>query len=120
MPKKPRLKGDRLYHHIYAWGNDRHPVFKCQSHYQKYLTYLELFSLRCDISVIAYALMEWHIHLFLYDKYGKLSKFMNNLHGEYARFFNKDTLKPRSINDFSKCSLEGKDSIIWSSFAWTQ
>lgn len=91
MPKKPRLKGDRLYHHIYAWGNDRHPIFLGESHYEKYLAYLELFSLRYDIAAIAYALMEWHIHLFIYDKYGKLSEFMNNLHGEYARFFNKDT-----------------------------
>ena len=91
MPKKPRLKGGNLYHHIYAWGNDRHPVFKADSHYEKYLSYLESCSLRYKIDVIAYALLEWHIHLFVHDKYEKVSEFMNNLHGDYARYFNSVT-----------------------------
>lgn len=91
MPKKPRLKGTELYHHLYAWGNDRHPIFKEYVHYEKYLTLLESFSVHWGLEIIAYALLEWHVHLFIYDRLGKLSQFINNLHGEYARYFNKDT-----------------------------
>jgi len=89
MIKKPRLKGKRLYHHIYAWGNDRHPVFKADAHYGKYLYYLEPFATRYKIDIIAYALMEWHVHLFLFDVADRISEFMKSLHGEYAQHFNR-------------------------------
>lgn len=89
MPRKFRLKGKRLFHHIYAWGNDRHPVFKADEHYVRYLDYLGYYSLRYKIEVIAYALMEWHVHLFLFDIFGRISEFMKSLHGGYAQFFNR-------------------------------
>lgn len=89
MARKPRLIGQGLYHHIYAWGNDRHPIFRADLHYKKYLRFLELFSKRYDIDVIAYALLEVHIHLFLCDLLGKLSLFMEELHGNYGQFYNK-------------------------------
>ncbi|MCK4234642.1 transposase [candidate division WOR-3 bacterium] len=91
MARKARLSGSNLYHHIYAWGNDRQPVFKEKKHYEKYLKYLEFYGNRYDIDIIAYALMEWHIHLFVFDSSGKISNFMNRLHGQYAQFFNRLT-----------------------------
>lgn len=94
MPKYPkRLCGENLYHHIYAWGNDRHPIFKSQHHFQRYLTFLEELSLKFFIEVIAYALMDWHVHLFIFDLKNKISKFIEQLHGQYALFFNKETGK---------------------------
>jgi len=89
MAKRPRLKGPGLYHHIYDRGNDRHPIFKGVSDYQRYLNYLSKYSKRYNIDVIAYALLEWHVHLFLFDQYGKISEFINVLHGIYGQVFNK-------------------------------
>jgi REP element-mobilizing transposase RayT len=83
-----RLCGEDLYHHIYAWGNDRHPVFKADSHYLKYLIFLEKHALDFDVDIIAYAMMEYHVHLFVYDRFNNLSNFMMKLHGDYARFYN--------------------------------
>ncbi len=97
MARGPRLKGEALYHHIYAWGNDRNPIFKSDSHYEKYLEYLASYASRYSINIIAYGLMEWHIHLFLFDSLGKLSQFMNNLHGRYAQFFNRVTKRVRHV-----------------------
>lgn len=91
MIKSFRIKGNKLYHHIYAWGNDRHPVFKDDTHYKKYLEYLALYGCHYKVAIIAYALMAWHVHLFIFDLSGKLSQFMENLHGHYARYFNKIT-----------------------------
>ena len=91
MSAQPRVSGVELYHHIYAWGNDRHPIFKDDNHYQTYLNLLAIQSTYCKVDVIAYALMEWHIHLFVYDKENKLSEFMQRLHGDYARFYNHCT-----------------------------
>lgn len=89
MARRPRLIGSELYHHIYAWGNDRHPVFKSRTHYEKYLEFLEFFGVRNDVNVVAYGLMIGHIHLFVFDRFGKLSQFMNNLHGQYAQYYNR-------------------------------
>jgi hypothetical protein len=71
MSAQPRVSGVELYHHIYAWGNDRHPIFKDDNHYQTYLNLLAIQSTYCKVDVIAYALMEWRIHLFVYDKENK-------------------------------------------------
>jgi REP element-mobilizing transposase RayT len=91
MGWKIRLRGEDLYHHVYAWGNDRHVVFKDPKHYQKYLLLLAKYSRAFKVDVIAYALMEWHVHLFMHDKVNTISEFMMALHGDYAQYFNKQT-----------------------------
>lgn len=91
MPWHTRFCGENLYHHVYAWGNDRHPTFKVDNHYQYYLMLLEDLSKNFQIDVITYALLQWHIHLFIFDMLNKISLFMKELHGQYAQFFNKDT-----------------------------
>lgn len=91
MSWKIRQRGEDLYHHIYAWGNDRHPIFKHPNHYRKYLSLLNKLTKTYDISVIAYALMEWHVHLFIHDQQNNLSKFMMDLHGSYAQYYNRVT-----------------------------
>jgi putative transposase len=88
MGWSPRLCGEKIYHHIYAWGNDRHPIFKAECHYQEYLMLLEKYSLDFDIDIVAYAMMASHIHLFAYDRSNNLSNFMMKLHGDYARYYN--------------------------------
>jgi len=91
MARRPRLYGKEIYHHIYAWGNNRQAIFITDEHYTRYLDFLERFSRDCRVDIVAYALMPTHIHLFVYDPRGKVSQFMNNLHGEYAQYFNQVT-----------------------------
>lgn len=43
------------------------------------------------VDILAYALMEWHVHLFVFDHDGKLPFFMNCVHGQYAQYFNRVT-----------------------------
>jgi putative transposase len=83
-----RFRGDDLFHHIYAWGNDHHPIFKERYHYQRYLSYLEKYSIKHKVDVIAYALMRDHVHLFMHDLENKISEFMLHMHGEYAKYYN--------------------------------
>ena len=91
MAKKPRIAGPGLYHHVYAWGNDRHHVFRTAPDHEFYLKLLDLYSERYMVDIIAYALMDWHIHLLVFDLRGELSLFMNSLHGRYAQYFNSVT-----------------------------
>ncbi|OGC39201.1 hypothetical protein A2Y85_00285 [candidate division WOR-3 bacterium RBG_13_43_14] len=89
MAWKPRICGENIYHHIYAWSNDRHPIFKIPGHYERYLLLLKKYSSQYDIDIIAYALMEWHVHLFVHDKTNNISSFMFRLHGSYAHYYNR-------------------------------
>ncbi len=89
MARRPRLFGEKLHHHIYAWGNNRQAIFFNDQHYTRYLEFLEKSSRHYKIDIIAYALMLTHIHLFVYDLKGNVSDFMYSLHGEYARYFNR-------------------------------
>lgn len=91
MARRPRLFGEKLYHHIYAWGNNRQAIFIDNQHYARYLDLLEKFSRDYRLDIIAYALMQTHVHLFAYDLKGRVSEFMNSLHGEYAQYFNRVT-----------------------------
>lgn len=91
MTRRPRVFGSEVYHHIYAWGNDRRPLFIATPHYKKYLHYLQQYGKWYRFDVIAYALMEWHVHLFVFDQQGKISMFMNSVHGRYAQYFNHVT-----------------------------
>lgn len=91
MTFHPRISGTDLYHHVYARGNDRHPIFKEERHYLKYLHLLQKYSSSSRIEIIAYALMRSHVHLFVHDPRDTISDFMFNLHGHYARYFNQDT-----------------------------
>ncbi len=91
MARRPRLFGSKLYHHIYAWGNNRQAIFINDQHYARYLSFLEKYSKDYLVDIIAYALMHAHVHLFVHDLHGRVSDFMNNLHGEYAQYFNRVT-----------------------------
>jgi putative transposase len=91
MAWRIRVHGNFLFHHIYAWGNDRHPVFKDEHHYQEYLKLLKQYSNKYSVDVISYALMHWHVHLFIHDPEDCVSDFMMNLHGSYAQFYNRTT-----------------------------
>ncbi len=84
-----RSTGENIYHHVYAWGNDRHPVFKADHHYHEYRLLLEKHSFDLEVDIIAYAMMKSHVHLFLCDRLSNLSRFMMKLHGDYARYYNR-------------------------------
>lgn len=91
MARRPRLLGREIYHHIYAWGNNRQAIFVSDQHYARYLDLLAKCSRDYRVDIIAYALMQTHTHLFVYDQKGRVSEFMNSLHGEYAQYFNRVT-----------------------------
>jgi len=91
MARRPRIVGAKLYHHIYAWGNNRQPIFVTDQHYRRYLGFLETYSEDYRVDIVAYCLMQSHIHLFVFDLPGKVSQFMTSLHGEYAKYYNHVT-----------------------------
>jgi len=115
MVRRPRLFGKEIYHHIYAWGNNRQAIFITDQHYKKYLDLLEIYSEDNRIDIIAYALMQTHVHLFIYDVFGKVSQFMNSLHGEYAQYFNHVTGRIGHVfgERFNNKVVQANDYGLW-------
>jgi putative transposase len=115
MARRPRLFGKEIYHHIYAWGNNRQAVFISEQHYNRYLDFLEKYSKDYRVDIIAYALMQTHIHLFVYDLLGKISEFMNSLHSEYAQYFNRMTGRVGHVfgERFNNKAVQANDYGLW-------
>jgi REP element-mobilizing transposase RayT len=107
--------GEELYHHIYAWGNNRQAIFIVDQHYERYLHFLEKYSALNQVDIIAYGLMQTHIHLFVYDLLGKVSSFINSLHGEYAQYFNRVTGRIGHVfgERFNNKIVQANDYGLW-------
>jgi REP element-mobilizing transposase RayT len=115
MVFQPRVCGEDLYHHLYAWGNDRHPVFRRDYHYRYYLSLPEKYSRQFKIDVIAYAMMEWHVHLFIHDLNNNISEFMMKFHGEYAQYFNRNAGQVGHVfgERFNNKIVQANEHGIW-------
>lgn len=115
MAWRTRVSGENLYHHVYAWGNNRQNVFKEIYHYRKYLDLLKKYSSEHTIDIIAYALMQWHVHLFIYDRDNHISQFVFGLHGDYAQYFNKDMNSVGHVfgERFNNKIVDASEYCIW-------
>jgi putative transposase len=89
MARKPRIEVAGGVHHVYARGNDRCSIFRDDHDRYRYLrligTVVALRGWRC----LAYCLMTNHVHLLFETPEANLGLGMHQLHGEYARLFNK-------------------------------
>lgn len=88
MPRPSRKNAPGTFHHIISRGNNREPIFHSDDDRIVYLRMLSTAHRRHAIEVHAYCLMENHIHFLIRSLQGQLSKFMQQLQGNYARYFN--------------------------------
>ncbi len=90
MPRAPRLHDAGLLHHVISRGNDRQPLFKTSADFQKYIDLLSQARRQYPVKIYNYVLMDNHVHLLIEpQKEGNLSKFMEYVTKEYAKYFNK-------------------------------
>lgn len=107
MPSRNIMKIDvpESYHHIYARGINRQPIFTEEADYLYFLSlfrrYLSEEDIRNDIGiaytkliddieVLAYCLMGNHFHLLVYQvEPGAMQRLMRGVMTAYSRYFNK-------------------------------
>ena len=87
MSRKPRNAGEYL--HIIARGIGKQILFEDQSDNERYLSNLKKFSESEGITILAYCLMENHVHLLIRDAQGSVSSFMKKMGISYALYYNK-------------------------------
>lgn len=88
MPRRPRIEIVG-YYHIINRGVNRGIIFRDVDDYEYFLELLSLHSKTYNITIHNYCLMSNHYHLLLEITQSNLSKFMRQINGNYAIYFNK-------------------------------
>ncbi len=77
------------YYHIISRGNNKQEIFLHKRNFQRYIYYLEKYSEKFSIAILAFCLMPNHTHLLVKQKADKtVSDFMQSLHTAYTMYFN--------------------------------
>lgn len=83
-----RAKSESGCYHVVAWGNGRQIIFESDADRTRFLHLLQERAGATGVSVIAWCLMDNHVHLILEDCANRLSEFMHVLLTRYAAYFN--------------------------------
>lgn len=90
MPRKSRkLIGEIVCHHM-VQGINREFIFQEKKDKEKYLRLLQKFYKEYKVEIIAYCIMDNHVHTILYStNIENISKFMHYINTIYAIYYNK-------------------------------
>ena len=90
MPRAARHVFPKVPHHITQRGNRRGDVFFNDDDKELYLKWLTHYCLKYDVTLLAYCLMDNHIHLILIPETADgLQNVLKPLHMRYAQYINK-------------------------------
>jgi putative transposase len=90
MPRFARIIASGLPHHITQRGNYRQDVFDDDNDRSRYLVWIEEYSRKYGLSIIAYCLMTNHIHFIVIPRdENSLARTFNTAHMRYAQYRNK-------------------------------
>jgi REP element-mobilizing transposase RayT len=89
MARRPRIEiADGLYH-VIARGNERKAVFHDDRDRERYLERIALYRQRFGFGLLAYCLMDNHVHLAIETGSTPLSRVMLALQSSYTQAFNR-------------------------------
>jgi REP element-mobilizing transposase RayT len=89
VPRQPREEVEGGVFHVFARGNDKRLIFKDDLDRRLYLRVLSSTVETCRWRLLAYCLMDNHVHLLVETPTTNLADGMRWMHGTYAGGFNK-------------------------------
>ena len=89
MPRPPREEEAGAIHHVWARGNRRQAIYLDDDDRHRYLHELRQVVARFDWRCLAFCLLGNHLHFIVETPEPTLGKGMQQLHGNYARYFNR-------------------------------
>ena len=89
MARAPRLEGEGSVYHVIARGNERKAVFRDDRDREAYLERLAKYRERFGFRLLAFCLMDNHVHLAVERGEEKLSRVMLALQSSYTQAFNR-------------------------------
>ena len=114
MPRSTRIFSKSGYMHLIIRGIGKQLLFEHREDYQFFLFLLKRFCYETQITVLAYCLMENHVHLLVCDNKGNTSIMMHKLEMTYASYFNKKYERTGHLfqNRFMNVNLETEGSLL--------
>ena len=115
MPRIARVVAVGFPHHIIQRGNNRQKVFFAQANREKYLDLLKEYSQRWSASILAYCLMDNHIHLLIRPQNQEsLAKLMQGVTLSYTKYRNKRYNKTGRLweSRYYSCVVDEED-YLW-------
>ena len=89
MPRPLRIQSAGYLHHVISKGNDGQIIFKSKDDFSTYISLLAFARKEFPVYIYNYVLMDNHVHLLLEPiQDGSMSKFMEYVSKEYAKYFN--------------------------------
>lgn len=89
MARPPRLEAEGSVYHVIVRGNERRAIFRDDADREEYLRRLAVYRERFGFRLLAYCLMDNHIHFALERGATRLSRVMLALQGSYTQWFNR-------------------------------
>lgn len=119
MPRKPRVEVEGGVFHVWARGNDRQRIFFEDEDRRLYLDLLGYVVRTRSWHVLAYCLMDNHVHLVVETPEANLGQGMWALHGYYAQDLNDR--RGRTGHVFERrygARLLETDEALWGAIAY--
>lgn len=89
MPRQARKKSESGYYHIVHRGIGRQILFEDEEDNARLLSTLQRYRRELGFDLVAYCLMENHIHLLIHDANDQIDLIMKKLAGSYAYYYNQ-------------------------------
>lgn len=89
MARKPRVHYAGAIYHVIARGNNREIIFLDPYDKQKYLEFVVRYKKRYNYEILAYVLMDNHLHILIRVDQTPLSKVMQGIQQCYTQYFNR-------------------------------
>lgn len=90
MPRIARIVAIGLPHHITQRGNYRQEIFLDHNDKLRYLSWIQEYSKEYGLSILAYCLMQNHVHFIaIPNREDSLAKTFNSTHMRYSHYFNR-------------------------------
>ena len=114
MPRAPRATAESGFYHVILRGNGKQIIFEDDADRRAFLELLAKRAGDAGIHVLAWCLMENHVHLVLEDPTQALSEMMQRLSGDYAQRFNRKSGRVGHVFEsrFKSCPVENEAYLL--------
>ena len=87
MARPPRLQSVSGYYHVILRGNNKQILFESRKDARVFLFLLKKYKAITPLNLLAYCLMDNHVHLLIHDDKQNLTGYMRRVEISYARYF---------------------------------
>lgn len=117
MPRQARIVGEYL--HIIVRGNGQQILFEDSADKEKYLAFLKKYAEESEIIVLAYCLMDNHVHLLVRDSQAHIPVLMKKTGVCYVQYYNRKYERTGHLfQDRYKSELITDDEYLLSAFRY--